>query len=215
RTDGRLAHEAGSELGRTYAYEMLLNASRVKLEQLGGHIFRASEMSGVANGSLHLSCEGGDAEGVHGKGRLDVPTGKMYRLPLFLDLFKWLGLRLPDRTAFEQAHAQFRIEGPRLHIENLELDGSAISVHGQGGMKLAGSEVKPDLNADWGRLWPLLPPGINTLSREVSHQLLKIKVHGKLSELKFQQELVPVVTEPLKKIWNGLSGPPKGDKATR
>ena len=44
-----------------------------------------------------------------------VPSGKLARLPLLLDLLKWLGLRLPDRTAFEQAHADFRIEGPTTH----------------------------------------------------------------------------------------------------
>ena len=129
-------------------------------------------------------------------------------LRVLLDLLKVLNLRAPDRTAFEQAHAVFRIEGPRLHIDELDLAGSAVSVHGQGGMKLDGSEVKLDLHADWGRLWPLLPPGINTLSREVSHQLLKIKVRGEVSQLKFEQELVPVVSEPLKKIWNGLAAPP-------
>jgi hypothetical protein len=196
------------ELGSSFQYEMVLNASRIQLEQLGGQNFRSAEMSGMANATLHLRGDGADLEGVKGNGRLDVPAGKMYRLPLLLDLLKWLGLRLPDRTAFEQAHAVFRIEGPRLHIDELDLAGSAVSVHGQGGMKLDGSEVKLDLNADWGRLWPLLPPGVNTITREVSHQLLKIKVRGKVSELKFEQELVPAVSEPIKKIWNGFSAPP-------
>ena len=48
----------------------------------------------------------------------------------------------------------------------------------------------------------------STITREVSHQLLKIKVRGKVSELKFEQELVPAVSEPIKKIWNGFSAPP-------
>lgn len=211
---GSLDGQGRLELEPTFRYEMVLHASRIQLEQLGGQNFRSADISGLANATLHLAGEGGELEGLRGHGRLDVPSGKMYRLPLLLDLMKWLGLRLPDRTAFEQAHAKFRIEGPRLHIEELELDGSAISVRGSGGMKLNGDDVKLDLNADWGRLWPLLPPGINTLSREVSHQLLKIKVHGKVGDLKFDQELVPAVTTPLKKMWKGLT-PGTSDKATR
>jgi len=52
---------------------------------------------------------------------VDVPNGKMYRLPLLLDLLKWLGLRLPDRTAFEQAHVTFAIDGDRAQINQLDL----------------------------------------------------------------------------------------------
>src|SRR5206468_2029289 len=134
-----------------------------------------------------------------------VPSGKMYRLPLLLDLLKWLGLRLPDRTAFEQAHVQFKIDGPRLQISELDLFGNAISVRGSGSMNMDGSDVKLDLNADWGRLSQLLPSGINDLSRELSNQLLRVKVRGRVGALKFEQELVPLVTDPLKKLWRGLT----------
>ena len=45
----------------------------------------------------------------------------------------------------------------------------------------------------------------------------RVKVRGKVGDLKFEQELVPVVTDPLKKLWSRESsktGKP-GDRETR
>ena len=43
----------------------------------------------------------------------------MGQLPLLLDVIKAFGLRMPDRTAFEEAHALFAIEGPQVRISKL------------------------------------------------------------------------------------------------
>jgi hypothetical protein len=207
---GVIGGEARLEFGSTFHYDLALNASHVQLEQLGSHNFgRGADLSGLANAGIHLTGQGGDMDGLKGRGRIDVPSGKLARLPLLLDLLKWLGLRLPDRTAFEQAHADFRIEGPRMHITELDLYGNALSVRGQGSMKLDGTDLKLVMNADWGRLSQLLPPGLNDLSRELSNQLLRVNVHGKVGDLKFEKELVPVVTEPLKKLWKSLTTVPR------
>ena len=219
---GTLGGEARIEFGSIFRYEVVLRAAHVELERFGRHNFKpaavppagmrgaaassSAELSGLATAALHLTGEGTDPNGLKGSGRLDVPSGKLYRLPLLLDLLKWLGLRLPDRTAFEQAHATFAIDGPRVQISELDLLGSAVSVRGQGSMKLDGSDLNIDLNADWGRLAPLLPSPISDLSRGISNQLLKIKVRGKVGEVRFEKELVPVVTEPAKRILNGLLG---------
>ncbi len=210
---GTVSGEARVEFGSLLRYDLDLKATRVQLERLGKHNFpRTAELSGLANAALHVEGDGTELERLKGHGVVDVPSGRMYRLPLLLDLLKWLGLRLPDRTAFEQAHAEFRIEGPRLHVSALDLYGSAISVRGGGSMKLDGSDLKLDFNADWARLQQLLPPGLTAVTREVSNQLLRVKVRGKVGELKFEQELVPIVTDPLKKLWKSLA---KGEPVNR
>ncbi len=202
---GQLGGEARIELGALLRYEVLLRVAQVKLEEFGRHNFgKKTEMSGLAQAALHVTGEGADLNGLKGNGRIDVPTGKMYRLPLLLDLLKWLGLRLPDRTAFEQAHIEFGIEGEHVQIKQLDMVGNAISVRGQGQMDLDGSDLNLDLYADWGRLAQLLPQGINELSRGISNQLLRIKVRGSVGKVRFDQELVPIVIDPLKKVWNGM-----------
>lgn len=199
---GTLDGEARVEFTSTFRYALLVNVSQVQLEKVGAHNFgKSADLSGLANGGIYLEGESSELEGMKGKGRIDVPSGKMYRLPVLLDLLKWLGLRVPDRTAFETARLRFRIEGPRLHIEELDLYGNAVSVRGDGSMNLDGSDLKLDLNADWGKIMLLLPAGMTDLTREISNQILRVKVRGSLSEVKFEKELIPAVTSPLKKWW--------------
>jgi hypothetical protein len=205
---GTLGGEGRIEFGSIFRYEMLLQASQVQLEQFGRHNFGSSaELSGQATAALHLTGEGTDLEGVKGNGRLDVPVGKLYRLPLLLDLLKWLGLGRADRTAFDQALARFRIDGPRMHVTQLALYGRAVSLRGQGSMNLDGTDLNVDLNADWGRLPQLLPPGLSDVSRGLNDQLLRIMVRGSLADVRFEKEFVPLVTDPLKKLFGAASEP--------
>ena len=50
----------------------------------------------------------------------------MYNLPIMLDLVKLFKGSAPDKTAFEQAHAVFRIQGDRLKVDQLDLIGKAV-----------------------------------------------------------------------------------------
>jgi hypothetical protein len=40
---------------------------------------------------------------------------------------------------------------------------------------------------------------------------LRVKVHGKVGDLKFEKELVPLVTDPLKRLWKGLTPEKKAE----
>jgi len=212
---GRLGGEGRVEWKQGLHYELLVQAAQVQLEQLDRYLasqrpipargFKAHntfpEISGLATASLHLIGNGPELSGIQGSGRIDVPQGKLYRLPLLLDLLKWLGLRMPDRTAFEQVGARFRIKNGVCDIQELDLIGNAISLHGAGRVPLDGRQVQLDFNAEWGRLMHLLPPGLDQISRGISNQLLKIKVRGDLGNVRFEKELVPAVTTPVKQLF--------------
>src|SRR5262249_49162951 len=139
---GEISGPGRIELSSTLRYELDLTASEVRLDELGRHEFGAdSALSGLIGGRLHLSGKGNGVGSLEGNGSLDMPKGHLYNLPLLLDLLKFLGLRWPDRTAFDQAHAAFSIHGDQISFGHLELYGNAISLHGQGDMKLNGEEV--------------------------------------------------------------------------
>ena len=59
---------------------------------------------------------GNGIDSLDGNGSIDLPHGHLYNLPFLLDLLKFLGLRWPDRTAFEEAHCVFAIEGNRVAV---------------------------------------------------------------------------------------------------
>jgi hypothetical protein len=204
---GTVGGEARFDFAQNLRYEVMLDALQVQLAQFGKHnrLGPEAQLQGPVRASMHLTGEGTDLSGLQGNGRVEVANGKLYRLPLLLDVLKAFGLRLPDRTAFEQAELIFGIEGPQMRVYRLNLYGSAISLRGQGTVSLDGnnSNLNLDFSADWARVPQMLPGVISDLSKALSDQLFKIKVRGKISAPKFEKEPVPGVVDPIKKALGG------------
>lgn len=203
---GQVGGEARLDVSPTPRYEVVLHALGIQLEKLGKHNFGPDvELRGPLQADLSLRGEGTEITDLKGNGRLDVPAGKMLRLPLVIGLLKALGLRQPDRTAFEQAHVEFSIDGPQAQVHKLDLYGNAISLRGRGTLNLDGSDLNLDMNVDWARVGQMLPDSISALPRAVSNQLLKIKLRGKVGDPRFEKELVPGIVEPIKRVLGGDS----------
>jgi hypothetical protein len=204
---GEVYGNVGVELDSPPRYELNLMASQVKLEELGRHnVGRDAQVSGQATGQLYLTGRGPDMSTLSGHGVVDVPSGRLYSLPLLLDLLKFLGLRLPDGTAFEEAHAAFAVRGKRVAVSRLDLYGNAVSLRGQGEMNLDGTDINLDFYAVWARVIQFLPPLIKDIPPYISQQLLKIKMRGAINNVQLTKEPVPVLVEPLKDLLDRVSG---------
>jgi hypothetical protein len=211
--DGDLGGSVRFDLGDTPSYEADLTATQIKLEQFGqhNHLNTKTQLKGLASARLYLKGSGTGAGGLQGAGRFDVENGKMYDLPLLLDLLKFLNLRMPDpdHTAFEDAHARFEIHGPVVRIDRIDLIGSAICLGGKGTVQVAdtGSEVDMDLYAVWAPIEHLTPLPLKPLWPAVSKQFLKIKMKGKIGESpRFEKVPLPTLTEPLKGLLERMEG---------
>jgi len=191
------------EFGPKLHYRLNLTAAQVKLEEFGRHNFNNRDLNGLAVARIYLEGEGAEISGLKGNGRIDVPSGHLYNLPLLLDLLKFLGLRLPDRTAFEEAHLVFDIEGARAHVKQLELYGNAISLRGSGDTNIDGSDLAFIFYLDWARLGQVLPAGVREIPREISNQLLRIEMRGKVGDVRFRKEPIPLLLDPLRKAFVG------------
>jgi hypothetical protein len=198
---GQLYGPLRLEFGPKVRYRLNLTATQVKLMEFGKHNFNNSELDGLAVARVYLEGEGGELSGLKGNGSIDVPSGKMYKLPLLLDLLKFLGLRLPDRTFFEEAHVVFDIEGMRAHVKQLELYGNAISLRGSGDTAIDGSDFAFAFNLDWGRLGQMLPAGVREIPRGISNQLLRIDMRGRVGDVHFREEPVPLLMDPLRRAF--------------
>lgn len=188
-------------------YSLNLTASRIKIEEFGRHNLGAgADVSGTATAALFLEGEGPEVRTLKGRGNVHVPKGRLYSLPLLLDLLKFLGLHLPDGTAFEEAHADFTVAGPRVAVKRFDLFGNAISLRGQGELNLDGTDINLDFYAVWARVMQFLPPLIKDIPPAISQGLLKIKVRGRIGDVKFTKEPVPILVEPLKGLLNAMSG---------
>ena len=205
---GTLNGQGRIETGSMLKYDILLQAMGIRLDAFGKHNLGAAaktaQLQGPAQASIHLSGQGQDLLGLKGNGRLDVFEGKMGRLPVLLDLLKAFGLRMPDRTAFEQAHMVFAIEGPQLLVRQLDLVGNAVSLAGTGKVDIDGSNIELDFTATPGRFTQILPAGLDTIPPFLSSQILKIKMRGKFGKdgkTRFDKEFIPGVFDPIKRVF--------------
>jgi AsmA-like C-terminal region len=200
---GSVGGEARVELSPKLNYELNLMGLGIQLEQFGqNNVGASADLQGQAMVGLYLNGSGTEVVDLKGNGEVDVPNGKLYRLPVLLDILKTIGLRPPDRTAFEQAHMKFAIENGKLHVQSLDLLGNAVSLRGQGTVNLDGSHVNLDFNADWGAL-QMFPSVVSVIPQTISDQLLKIKVRGKIGDVHFEKELVPGLVDPIKRAFGG------------
>jgi hypothetical protein len=205
---GEVYGESKVELGPNPAYELNLTGSQIRLEDFARHNLKPGvKMTGAAGARLYLTGRGKDIRTLSGNGSLDVPKGRMYELNILVDLLKILNLRVPDGTAFEEAHATFSIRGEQVTIHRMDLLGSPVSLGGKGQMKIDGSDMNLEFYAVWARVMQVLPPIINEIPKEISKQFLKIKMHGTLGvKVETIKEPVPILVEPLKDLLEVMSG---------
>ncbi len=201
---GHVAFGAGLQ------YEMDLKAINLQLEEAArhNHVGGTTHMSGLTKAELYLRGTGYGMDELDGGGNVHIPDGKMYNLPLVLDLLKVVtALHAPDGTAFEEAHVEFKVHGKRIQVTRLDLLGSAISLGGKGEMDLDGSNLAMDFYAAWGHIAQMLPPGVREVPSWLSKNLLLVKAQGKLGgQLTFHAEPVPLLVDPVRQLVDRARG---------
>jgi hypothetical protein len=214
---GQMSGEAHVAFGAGLQYEVDLKAIGVRLEDVARHnrIGSNAKMNGLAKAELYLTGTGYGVDELGGGGNIHIPDGKIYNLPLALDLLKVTHLHAPDGTAFEEAHAEFKIRGKRIEVHRLDLLGSAVNLGGKGEMDLDGSNLAMDVYAVWGHLAQILPPGLREVPPWLSKNLLLLHARGKLGgSMEVRPEIVPVVVDPVRKLVDYARGRTPPDKTS-
>jgi hypothetical protein len=209
---GTVAGKVWVVLADTPRYELWLNAAGVKLDEVARHYKLGSDtdLKGDAQASILLRNRQDPKTGlwaVEGKGTVDVPSGRMYNLPVLLDLVKVFKLQTPDKTAFEEAHAKFRIAGDRVQVDQIDLIGKAVCVGGWGETDTSGEYVRFDFYTLGSEILArLVNTPVGDVSALVSRSLFKIRMTRENGVLRYKPEPVPVVTEPVKALADRLRG---------
>lgn len=200
--DGAVGGEACVAFGSGLQYRLDLKGVGLQLEQFARHNrLDTSQLSGAARVETYLSGSGAGAEELEGAATVHVPSGRLYNLPVFLDMLKVLGLHSPDGAAFEEAHAEVAIHGRRAEIKRLDLLGNSISLGGRGEVNLDGTDLQLDFYAVWGHIVQLLPAGLREIPPWLSKNLLQITARGKLGgKIDYAMQPVPSIVEPMKNL---------------
>jgi hypothetical protein len=204
---GFIGGEARVVLSDPPRYRLWLTASDVRLDEIARHykLGQDAELKGTAQARLVLENALDPKTGtltLKGDGSVDVPAGRMYNLPVLLDLVKLAKFQAPDQTAFEEAHAAFRIQGDRVLVDHVDLIGSAVSLGGSGELDATGKYVKFDFYTVWSQTlkrWLTTPFGDVTAA--VSDKLFRVEMtRGPDGVLKYEPRFVPMVTDPVRAI---------------
>jgi hypothetical protein len=199
---GVLGGEARVALADATRFDLWLTATDVQLDEVARHYKLGSDadLSGIAQAQLRLYNRPDPRAGglvTEGVGKIDVPTGRMYNLPVLLDLVKVIKGNAPDKTAFEEAHVTFRILGDRVKVEQIDLIGKAVCLGGSGELDTTGEYVRFEFYTVMSRvLAHMINTPVGDLTAFLSKNLFRIRLTRENGELKYKAEAVPVVTEP-------------------
>jgi hypothetical protein len=175
------------------------------LEELARHHkMGAGELKGDAQGTVLLETNPDPKTGkmvLGGTGQVDVPQGRLYNLPVLLELVKVLKGQTPDGVAFEEAHASFDLKGDRVRVTQLDLLGAAVSLGGSGEVDFTGQDLRFEFYTIWSqtlRRWLSTPLG--DVTGLLSGGLFKIELTRVNGEFVTKAHMLPAVTDPVRAV---------------
>ena len=146
---------------------------------LQGFLLDLGETNTQAKGRLSIQCDLKGAltntASLEGQGRAWLREANLYELPAIIKLFGALRVS-PGQGAFDSADIQFGIDGDRLPVHELVLDGDIVSLRGSGWVNLR-RELHLDLFANVGRR-SLVGYLYRPLSSSKAATLWQIEVNG-------------------------------------
>jgi hypothetical protein len=136
---GTIYLDAIVDLAAESGYQVFVELEKGLLERYAQEYMQGqSHLAGVMNGSIILRGKGSGSERMVGEGRLRIAPAALYELPLFVQMFSLPQLRVPDKTAFEQADLKFTVANNRFDFQSIELIGDAMSLLGRGYIRFDG-----------------------------------------------------------------------------
>jgi hypothetical protein len=128
----------------------------------------------------------------------------IYELPLVVAMLKMLRIKSPDLNAFGSSIVDFRIEGPRAYLDNIELSGDAISLVGNGEIDFD-SNVHMTFRSIMGDSATQLPAMKRVLGG-ASGQFMLIHVDGTLPHPEMTSEAFPTLAAAIQKLQSQRRG---------
>lgn len=148
-----------------------------------GFLVDLGETNTQAKGRLSIQCDLKGAltntASLEGQGRAWLREANLYELPAMIQLFGALRVS-PGQGAFDSADIQFGIDGDRLPVHELVLDGDIVSLRGSGWVNLR-RELHLDLFANVGRR-SLVGSIFRPLSSSKAATLWQIEVNGSTTD---------------------------------
>ncbi len=169
------------------------------LQRLAGDVTGATNRyRGRVFGSVEVSGSRAGRHSLVGRGQVRLRDADIYELSVVVALLKILRVKAPDRKAFSSSVVDFRIEGPRAYLDNIELSGDAISLVGAGEIDFD-SNVNLTFRSIMGDSESQLP-AMKRLLGGASGQFLLVHVDGTLADPVPTTEAFPTLAAALQRL---------------
>jgi len=156
---------------------------RLAKADLQGMLVDIGETATQARGEVSIQCDLTGAlnntASLEGQGKAWLRGANLYELPAMIRIFRLLSVS-PNQGAFDSGDVVFGVDGDRLPIHELMLDGDLVSMRGSGWVNLR-RELHLDLFANVGRR-SLVGSVFGPLSSSKAATLWQIEVNGTASD---------------------------------
>ncbi|WP_442484697.1 hypothetical protein [Aeoliella sp. SH292] len=191
---GQLQLDAAVDLDTPSKYVLDLAIDQCDLARVGTDYFGgAVALTGTLSGQATLNGMGRSVDLLEGGGKMAIRNAQMYELPVMARMLKVLRNRVPDKTAFNGVDAQFTLDGSKIHFNELNLLGDAVSLYGEGDATLD-RQLDLKFYSTVGRINSDLPI-LKSMIGQASANLMLIKVTGPAENAQVAREPLPAVNE--------------------
>jgi len=202
---GTLLIDGNAAAGDPGGFAVVATLAEANLERLAGETLAAAHpYRGRVFGTVEVSGSRAGAHSLAGRGQVRLRDADIYELPLVVALLKMFRVKAPDRNAFGSSIVDFRIEGPRAYLDNIELSGDAISLVGNGEVDLDGA-VHMTFRSIMGDSETQLP-AMKRLLGGASGQFMLIHVDGTLAHPEMTSEAFPTLAAAIQKLQSQRRG---------
>ena len=209
---GTLAGDCQVQLGAVPYYNLVATLSQADLAQFAReNLTGPQKLNGkiLANIELHGSR---GPRNLAGSGNLHLADANVYELPVMISLLKIIRAKTPDTTAFTQSDIAFDIQqGEHIILKQIQLNGDAVNLSGQGELTLDG-QTNP-INLQFHAVGRNAIPIVSSVVDAASSQILQIYVGGTLEHPITQKQPFPGANQALQQL-QGENNPPNPVRQT-
>lgn len=161
------------------------------------------------NGKVHafVDLQGtGSGRNLFGTGKLHLSDANVYELPVMVSLLKIARAKSPDATAFTQSDIAFDVRDRHIILNQINLNGDAISLTGSGELTLDGqtNPINLQLHTQVGRGDV---PVLKDLLSATSQQIMVFHVEGPLESPTTRPQAFPGANEALQQLQSDARQP--------
>ena len=193
---GALMGHVTTSLESTPTYSIRVEVKEADLQEYAmtqpGH----QGFRGLVSGRIDLGGLGYDPRSIAGGGMARIVQGELGTLPAAVRFINVVKLAKDTKTAFDSAEVAFKVHDGETTLDPVRLVGNAFSLDGKGTLDVRG-EIDLKLRVMPGRD-SLHVPLLSSLTRELSGQIIKVRVHGPAGSPSFKPEPIPGPGELIK-----------------